>query len=110
MKRIELACSCLIATAVILGALVLLRGADHVQNQARANMIVAKDQVTIMSARVDNDKEMVYVLDNRNAQLLGYLVDVNRNRVELMATMNVEEMIQQGLNSGTGRGGGRRSR
>jgi hypothetical protein len=107
MKRIELACYCLIASAMVLGGIVLFKAADHVQNQAMANMIVTKDMVTIMSARVDQDKEMLYVLDNKNAQLLGYLIDPNKKRIELMATFDVESFVQQGLAATSGNTGGR---
>ncbi len=97
MKRIQLACCCLIASAMVLGGMILLRGADHLESQAHASMIVTKGNVTLMSAKVDSDKEMIYVLDNQNAQLLGYLVDANRKRIELMATMDVQATFEQGL-------------
>jgi hypothetical protein len=84
MTRIQMACSCLLASAFVLGALVLVQGSRYVESQAHAAMVVNKDPLTLLSARATPDQEVVYVLDSKQERLLVYQVDPNRKTIELL--------------------------
>lgn len=109
MNRTELACYGLIASAFILGGLVLIQ-ADRIipSNEAYAEMVVNKDNLTLMTTEVAPNREMVYILDNRSEQLLAYELDPNKKTVELRAKLDVADNMEKATKAaGAGRGRGR---
>jgi len=108
MNRIQTACYCLIASAVVLGALVMVQGSKFVNNTAQAEMVVNKDFTTVLSAQFRTDSEIIYVLDSKQAVLQAYIMDNNRNQIERLGAMDVAAMFERWAKRGGGlqRGGG----
>lgn len=111
MNRTELACYCLIASAFVLGGLVLIQ-ADRIvpSNEAQAEMVVNKDNLTVLTTEVAPGREIVYILDNRSEQLLAYELDPNKKVVELRDKLDVAdnmEKAEKAAGGGGARGRGR---
>lgn len=85
MKRTELACYALIASAFVLAAMLLVSASRFAENDAYAEMVVTKDGITMLSTQAPlGGVEFVYVLDSRNGRLLTYSLDPNKKIVSLM--------------------------
>ncbi|QNN23861.1 hypothetical protein HED60_16830 [Planctomycetales bacterium ZRK34] len=116
MKRTELACYTLLASAIVLTALLFVQAQRFVDTTAHAEMVVNKDFTTMLSAQFRTDSEIIYVLDSKQARLIAYIMDTNRKRVERIGEMDVADMFNRWLNSAEGRasqrggGGARQSR
>jgi hypothetical protein len=95
MTRIQLAGYMLIASACVIGAILMVRVADFGGNEAHAEMVVSRSEVTVLSTRINQEREMVYVLDNRDGRLLGYLIDPARERMELAGVFDVNSYVRQ---------------
>lgn len=89
----RLACYFLIASAFILSGLLLTNSRDFFENPADAAMVIAKDDVTLMTAKTRNGEESLFVLDNRNERIFVYRVDVNRNEMNLVGLQNLAEIF-----------------
>ena len=96
MTRTELACYCLLASAFVLGAMLMFQVSRYVENTAHAEMVTTARSVSVLSTRADTDREMLYVLDSRNELLLGYLLDPNRRRFEFMGKLDIRDIMQRG--------------
>lgn len=111
MKPIELASYCLLASAFILGGLLLSRVQGALEQKAQADMVVSRENFTVMTARTRQNEEAVFVLNNITSRLLIYRMNVARNELELVAN---EDMARQFSlprgGGGTGRPGGRTPR
>lgn len=117
MKRTELACYTLLASAIVLTALVFVQANRFTDNTAHAEMVVNKDFTTMLSAQFRTDSEIIYVLDSKQARLMAYIMDNNRNRVELLGEMDVADMFNRWTRTAEFKasqrgaaGGGRQSR
>jgi hypothetical protein len=99
MNRIQLACYALLASAFILGAMVIMKASVYVDNLAYGEMVVNRGTVTLLATALNNrnNEELLYVLDSRNERLMAYGLDPTRNRLELLAVYNVAEDIQRGI-------------
>ena len=105
MNRTELACYALIASAFILGALVLVHADRLADNAAYAEMVVHKDQYTVLSSQIDAAREVVYILDSRTERLNAYALNPTTKVVELLDSMDVAEQVAQVLKQVAGPGG-----
>ncbi len=107
MKPIEVACYCLIASAFMLGGLLFsnIRG-SLLEQEAKADMVVSRENFTVMTARTRANEEAVFVLNNITNRLLIYRMNVARNELELVANEDISR--QFGLAGGGGGGGGTR--
>lgn len=106
MTRTQLACISLIASAFVLGALVLDRVADRLpQNQAQAEMVISKDNITKLTTQFEADSELVYVLDGRQELLLAYLVDPNRGILQLVGRLNLARVFERQVDDAGGQRG-----
>ncbi len=103
MTRTKLASYCLLASAFVLGAMLMIQVAGYVENEARADMVTTARSVSILSARTDNG-ELLAILDSRNEMLMGYLLDASRREFKLMDALNVREVLSRG-GGGSSRGG-----
>jgi hypothetical protein len=106
MKRTEVAFYSLLASALIIGALVMVKASQFTHSNAYAEMNVSKGSVSVLSTSINSSapEEMLFVLDSQNGTLLGYLVQPSRTRIELMATLDVASLIEQGLAQGAAGG------
>lgn len=109
MTRTQLACLCLVASAFMLGAMVLSELGDKLpQNEARAEMVVSKDSLTMLTTQYQADSELVYVLDNQQDLLLAYMI--NRNNIELLGRLNLSRIFRREAEGGQQPNQGRRPR
>jgi len=99
MNRIETACYALIGSAFVLaGMLVYSLGAY--QNQAHAELLIARDNFYVMTARTSGSEESLFVLDNGSGRLYVYVADVARNRIELAGGEDLRRLFSQGGGAG----------
>ena len=85
MNRVQTACYCLLASAFIIGALVLVQSNRLIDTRAHAEMLVNKGFVTMVSTQsFQQDAELVYVLESKSEVLMVYTLDPNRRIIELL--------------------------
>ena len=86
------------ASAFVLAGLLLVvigvRG--DLEPQARAEVVVARENLTMMTTRSSSDAEAVFVMDNDNDRLLIYTMRLrgNRGRLELSERVNLNDMFR----------------
>jgi hypothetical protein len=71
MDRTQLACYSLIASACVLAGILFVRLPDTLP-RAQANMIAGAGQVHLMTAQTTNQEESLFVIDDRENNLLIY--------------------------------------
>ena len=65
MKRIDSICYALIGSALLLGGLHITHTDLLTPNEAQAEMVVTKGELTVLSGEINQDREVIYMLDNR---------------------------------------------
>ncbi|MBI1370151.1 MAG: hypothetical protein GC162_16040 [Planctomycetes bacterium] len=109
MTRVQTACYALIASAIVLTALLLVQSSQTLVQPAHAEMVVHKDFTTMLSTRYRADTDIVYVLDSKQARLLAYVLDPNKKTIELLGDMDVAKAFEVwAQNTGQGAGGVKR--
>jgi len=84
MKRIELTCYCLLASAFVLAGLLMVQLQNRsVLPAANAEMVLTRGNLTLMTAQTRPNEEAVFVLENSTSTLLVYKIDANRKRIDL---------------------------
>jgi hypothetical protein len=115
-----MACYALIASAFVLGTLVVSaagqrfdQGPAIFESEALGGMVINKNLTTILTAKGAGTDGLVYVLDNKNERLLCYAPSqTGKDTLDLFATMDVGGRMRQlseAFGGGDG-GGGRRGR
>ncbi len=99
MQSISIARYFLIASAFVLGGL-LFTAVFHrggLDQAARGDLLVAKDGLTLMTAKTRSDEEAVFVLDSVNEQLLIYTLDLRGTggRLELRSQTDLRVLFAQ---------------
>ncbi len=112
MKRTELACYALIASAFALGGLLLVQLSDRggFEQQAQAEMAVTRNNITVLTAQTRNGEEALFVLENFSQRMLIFTVDLTKRRLELAYDPIPLDDLFGGRAGGGGGGGGRRAR
>jgi len=105
MSRTQLACYCLIAPALLLGGMLVTQLGGRAESTANAEMVLAQQNFALMTAEAREDDEALYVLDNTTGQLLVYRMDLGNRRMELGASISMNQLF-----GGSGAGGGPRRR
>lgn len=88
MNRIQTACFCLLASAFVLAAILMVRIDQHAgENAAYADQVIAQPAFTMMTARTrgggDNEgDESLFILDNNAGVLVVYAPNVAREQIE----------------------------
>ncbi|MEM1026709.1 MAG: hypothetical protein AAGJ38_01365 [Planctomycetota bacterium] len=100
---IHVACWCLIASAVVLSGLLIVRMNDSVTNEADAALVIARDNFSLLTARTRSGEESLFILDNRAGALLVYNLNVPRKRLELVKGLDLNRLFSE---AGGGGGGG----
>lgn len=111
MNRIQTACYCLIASTVALSGLLLIQLSERVQpNAAEAEMVIARENFTLMTADVRSGEEALFVLDNATGTLLVYRLDVSRGQMVPADALRLSEAFSadQDGDRDRGRSRGRR--
>jgi hypothetical protein len=113
MKRTELACYALIASAFALGGLLLVQLANRggFEQQAQAEMAVSRNNITVLTAKTRNAEEALFVLENFSQRMLIFTVDLTKRRLELAYDpISLDDLFGGRAGGGGGGGDGRRSR
>lgn len=93
---------------VLAGMLAICVGQRTAANEAQAEMVIASDALTLMTAQTRNGEESFFVLDNASASLIVYRLDITRDTLEPAAGLRLNEIFGGGDNDGRGRRGNRR--
>ena len=104
MNRYQPACIALIASAVLLAALLLVQVARTADTDAHADMLIDKGNFMMMTALTKDGEESLFLLDNTNAVLYIYNLDITRKNIELVRTQSLRGNAGGG---GVAGGGGR---
>ena len=93
MKNIEIACYALIASAFILAGLLMFNMRHALEQQAKADLVVNRQNFTVMTALTKDGEESVFVLDNVTSRLLVYSLNVQRKSLELVANEDISRQF-----------------
>lgn len=89
MTRSQTAVYCLIASAIVLTALIFVQGSRLMNNEADAEMVVEKNAVSMLSTRSQADSEVLYVLESNQQVLMAYRHDPNRGEIPLLGRLDL---------------------
>ena len=103
MNRTQLASCCLLASAFVLGGLLLARLDGGLASTALADQVVTEDALTFMTARTKNDDEALFMIDNINARLLIFQTDVNRKKMAVAESIDLTEQFRSGASRSRGK-------
>ncbi|MEM8739671.1 MAG: hypothetical protein AAGG38_14505 [Planctomycetota bacterium] len=108
MNRIQTACYCLIASALVLSGLLVVQLSERVEpNEADATLVIARDNFTLLTAETRSDEESLFVLDSTSGTLLVYRFDISRGELVPSGGLRLEQVFE-GRVGGGGRGDRRR--
>jgi len=93
MGRTQLACYSLMASAFVLGGLLIMNRPGPLAPTAQAEMVVHKDTLTMLTARTRPDEEALFILDSLNEMLLIYRIDIAKKQMELAASASLQELF-----------------
>jgi hypothetical protein len=101
MTRTQLACTSLIASAFLIGALLVvsLSSRFNLESQAQATMVIAGDNVTLMTAKTRKTEEALFVLDNANGRLMIYRTDLPKKQLQLRQAIELETLFSRAAGS-----------
>ncbi len=102
MDHIRFACSALTASAFVLAGLLAVSVA-RMEPVADAEMVIARDNFTLMTAQTRNGVESLFVLDNQNGRLYVYDLD-RRGEIIPGAATDLGQVFGR-ANTGGGGGG-----
>ncbi len=94
MDRTQLACYGLLASAFVLGALLLVQLQHRsLTQEANAAMAMTSGSVTAMTARTRTNEESLFILESSAQRLLIYRTDISRNQLRLMQNINLANIF-----------------
>jgi len=93
INNTQLACYALLASALVLGGLLLTRLTDGLATPAQASNVISKDNFTLLTAKTRADEEALFVLSNRTGRLLIYELQLGDRRLELVGGGNMREVF-----------------
>jgi len=101
MNRIQTACFCLMASAFVLAAILVVRVDQQAgTNAAHADgQVIAQPAFTMMTARTrggggnDSGEESLFILDNNAGVLVVYTPNVARKQLEPIAGIKMTEIF-----------------
>ena len=104
MTRVQVACYCLIASAFVLAGMLVTQLGGSVEPKANAELLVSQQNFSMMTAEAREGDEALYILDNTTGTLLVYRMNLGQKRMELGATLGMNQLFGGG--GGGGGGGG----
>lgn len=111
MNRIQTACYCLIASAVVLSGMLVVQLSERVEpNEAEAALVIARENFTLLTAEVRNGEEALFVLDNTTATLLVYRLEVSRGSLQPAGGIRLTEIFEAGSDTDNDEDSDRRRR
>lgn len=98
MNRIQTACFCLLASAFVLSAILIVRIDEQAApNAVHADQVISQPAFTMMTARTrgdqDDGEESLFILDNNAGVLVVYLPNVSRKQLEPIAGIKMTEIF-----------------
>lgn len=98
MKPIQTACFCLIASAFVLSAILIVRVDEQAApNAAHADQVISQPAFTMMTARTrgsqDDGEESLFILDNNAGVLVVYAPNVGRKQIEPIAGIKMTDIF-----------------
>lgn len=94
MNRIQTACFCLIASALVLSGLLVVQLAEKTSpNEAEASLVIARENFTLLTAETRSGEESLFVLDNTSGTLLIYSLDISSKKLELAGGLPLNEIF-----------------
>ena len=93
MNSIQVACYALLASAFVLAATLAVALGNRYENQAQAAMVIARENFTIMTARTREQEEALFVLDDANARLLIYRLDIAKKQLTPSGAFDLKNMF-----------------
>ncbi|MFK7790674.1 MAG: hypothetical protein AB8C95_14425 [Phycisphaeraceae bacterium] len=98
MNRIQTACFCLIASAFVLSAILVVRiDQQAAPNAVQADQVIAMPAFTMMTARTrggqDDGEESLFILDNNAGVLVVYAPNVGRKQIEPIQGIKMSDIF-----------------
>jgi hypothetical protein len=94
MNRTQLACLCLIASAMVLSGLLVVQLSQRVgPNAAEAALVIARENFTLLTANTREDEDSLFVLDNSTGTLLVYRLDLARDALVPVDGLRLEQIF-----------------
>ena len=98
MNRIQTACFCLMASAFVLSAILIVRiDQTAAPNAAQADQVIAQPGFTLMTARTRGDaadgEESLFVLDSRNGVVVVYAPDIGKQQLTPVAGIKLSKIF-----------------
>ncbi|MEM1354718.1 MAG: hypothetical protein AAGC44_13555 [Planctomycetota bacterium] len=94
MNNTKLACLALLASAFVLTGILLVQiDRNTTSNEARADMVIAQPQFSLMTAQTRQGNESLFVLDNNKGVLLVYKPNFGRKELEPVVTIPMSELF-----------------
>jgi len=103
MNRIQLACYTLIASAFILSGLLISRVGSPLDNQAYGNLVIDRENFTLLVAQSANDRQSLFILDGNRGRLNIYTPEVRKQELELKTTVELSDLFGSGAAGPGGR-------
>ncbi|MBB6429083.1 hypothetical protein [Algisphaera agarilytica] len=98
MNRIQTACYCLIASALVLSGLLVVQLSERVEpNSAEAALVIARENFTLMTAEVRSGEEALFVLDNTSGTLLVYRLEISRKSLQPAGGVRLDQIFSGGV-------------
>ena len=83
----------LLAAAFVLAGLVLVTAQHKLAPRADADLVIAQQDITYLTARVRNNADGLFVLDNSTGILSVYMLDVGKGQLELAGQADVNRIF-----------------
>ncbi len=95
MKRTELACYGLLASAILLAGMLVVQLQNHssLTSSADAAMTLTRGDLSIMTARTKDNEEALFVMDNISGTLHIFTLDINKRRIERSQTRQLNKLF-----------------
>ena len=108
MRRTELACYGLLASALLLAGMLIVQLQTHgsLTPEANAAMTLTRGDLTVMTARTKNKEEALFVMDNITQELHVFTLDLGKKRLKRNTTRRLDKIFGTTRRSVGGGGGG----
>lgn len=109
MKRTELACYALLASALLLAGLLIVRMQSHgpLTATADAAMALTRGDLTVITARTKRDEEALFIMDNFTEELHVFTLDLSKKRLRRNKSRQLNRIFGTPRSTEGGGGGGR---
>lgn len=94
MTRIQLACCFLLASAFLLGGILLVMLDAKFTSTAYATQTVSTGDFSILTAQTQNNEESLFIIDNVTARLMIVETDINKKRLRVAAVRDLDQLFR----------------